>query len=95
VQVVEQPSPLLRRELDVAAQDVDVRLEARQRRAQLVGGVGDEAPLCLERLLERAEHRVERRAKTGQLASPSLRDALARLASPCDPLGRFRQPAYG
>ena len=53
-------SPLLGLEHDVAAQDVDVRLQARQRRAQLVRGVGDEAPLRLERLLERGEHRVER-----------------------------------
>ena len=95
VQVVEQAPPLLRFELDVSAQDVDVRLQARERRAQLVGRVGDEAPLRLERLLERSEHRVERRAEARELAAASLGNALARLARLCDPLGGRGQAAHG
>jgi len=52
-----------------------------------VRGVRDEAPLGLERFLERAEHRVERRTEPGQLAPPAFRHALARLAGLGDPLG--------
>src|SRR5206468_9061393 len=81
VEVVEQAPTLVRVELEVAAQDVDVRLQARQRRAQLVGGIGDEAPLCLERLLERGEHRVEGGAQGRELVVPALRNTLARFAS--------------
>ena len=94
VEIVEQAPALLGIESDVAAQDVDVRLQARQRRTQLVRRVGDEAPLRLERLLERREHRVERRAQGCELVVPALRDALARLAGLGDSLGGRRQPAH-
>ena len=50
--------------------------------------VGDEAALRLERLLEGAEHRVERRAEPRELPFAALRHALARLAGLGDPLGR-------
>ena len=50
-------------------QHVDVRLHARQRRTQLVRGVGDEAALRLDRVLECREHRVERRAESRELAA--------------------------
>ena len=95
VEIVEQRAALLGVELDVAAQDVDVRLQARQRRTQLVRRVGDEAPLRLERLLERREHRVERGAQGGELVVPALRNALARLAGLGDSLGGRGQPPHG
>ena len=94
MEVVEQAPALLGVELDVAAQDVDVRLQARQRRAQLVRRIGDETALRLEGLLERAEHRVERRSQSCELVVPALGDALTRLAGLCDSLGRRGQPAH-
>src|SRR5262249_13437028 len=94
VEVVEQARLLLGLELDVATQDVDVRLQAGQRRPQLVRSVGDEAPLRLERLLERRQHRVERGAEGCDLVVSSLWNPLARLAGLGDSLGRRGQSAH-
>src|SRR5262249_25941175 len=94
VKVVEQAPALLGRKLDVAAQHVDVRLQARQRSAQLMRGVGNETSLRLERLLEGAEHRVERGAEGSELVLPSLGNALARLAGLGDSLSGGGQPTH-
>ncbi len=55
-------------------EDFEVRQDARERRAQLVRGVGDEAPLARERGLafaacrvELVEHRLQRARKFGDL----------------------------
>ena len=47
---------------------VDLGPQHRQRRAQLVAGVGDEAALRVERRLQPVEHRVEARGQIGHLA---------------------------
>ncbi len=57
--VAQQPPPLLLGQPRRQRQHLDVRAQARQRRAQLVRGVGDELPLAADRRLQRAEHRVE------------------------------------
>ena len=46
-----------------------VAAQRRERRAQLVRGVGDEAALGLARLLERGEHRVERLRELADLVA--------------------------
>ena len=63
LQIGEETLPAFGIEALLLLQDLDVRLQARQRRAQLMRRVGDEALLRLERFLERREHRVERRAE--------------------------------
>src|SRR6202035_2017788 len=69
LEVVEEPLPRGWVEPFLLLQDFDVRLQARQRRAQLVRRIGDEAPLRLDRVLEGSEHRVERGAEPRELAS--------------------------
>ena len=74
----EQPLALARRQLPVAREHLDVRAQARQRRAQLVRGVRDELPLRgARRLLERREHRVEA-AREAARARPARRPRSAR-----------------
>ncbi len=72
----------------VAEGHVDLGPHHRQRRAQLVRGVGDEPPLAVERRVQPVQHRVER---VGQLLAPR------RPARPADPLVQrlVRQPARG
>ena len=97
LQVLEQPLARFRIELDGAdrtTEHVEVRLHARQRRAQLVRRVGDEAPLRLDRVLQRRQHRVERRAEPRDLVVAALGHALARVARARDPLGRVGQAAH-
>ena len=81
-----EPVSRVGREPVLLLQHVDVRLDARQRRAQLVRGVGDEAALRLDRVVEGGEHRVERRAEARQLAAPGLGNAFARIARARDAL---------
>ncbi len=50
-----------------AERQLELQLEDRQRRAQLVACVGDQRPLAGERVLEPAEHRVDGVAETMQL----------------------------
>src|SRR5207249_2443493 len=77
------------------AQHLDVRLQARQRSAQLVRRVGDEPALSLDRLLECAEHRVERSPEPRELTASARLDTLARIARLCDGLGGAGQPENG
>ncbi len=95
LEIVEQPLPLSGVEPLLLRQHLDVRLHARQRRAQLVRGVGHEAPLRLDRVPECPEHCVERGPEPRQLAATALRHALARVLRPRDPLRRRRQAAHG
>ena len=64
LEIGEQLPALRRVESLLLLQHLDVRLEARQRRSQLVRRVGDETALIFDRLLERRQHRVERRSET-------------------------------
>ena len=57
--VGQQPRALVGRQRVGLRQHLDVRAQARDRRAQLVRGVGDELALGGDRALERVEHRVE------------------------------------
>ena len=53
----------------LAVEQLDLGAQHRERRAQLVRGVGDEVALALERPLEPLEHVVERRGQDPHLAS--------------------------
>jgi hypothetical protein len=55
----------------VARDELELGPEHRQRRAQLVAGVGGEAALALEAVLEPREHLVEGRAETMELVVPT------------------------
>ena len=59
--VVEQLGAVLGGRRAAVREHLDVRAQARQRRAQLVRGVLDEPPLALGRVVERGEHLVEGR----------------------------------
>jgi hypothetical protein len=63
----EQLLALPRRKLLPAREHLDVRPHARQRRPQLVRGVGNEPALCLHGSVERAEHLVEGRREPAEL----------------------------
>ena len=66
-QVLEQLLPLGRRQRAIGEQYLEVCLQARQRRAQLVRRVGDQMALRHNRALERLQRRVERLRKPPQL----------------------------
>ena len=67
----------------LAQRELELGLQDRQRRAQLVAGVGDERALALERLLEPREHLVERRPEAADLVvGRADRQARARLVGP-------------
>jgi len=95
LEVGEETAARVRIEALLLLQHLDVRLHARQRRTQLVRGVGDESALCVERLLERREHCVERAAEPRQLVAAADRHALARFARLCDPFCRAGEAADG
>jgi hypothetical protein len=95
LEVGEEPGALLGCEPLLLLQDLDVRLQARERRAELVRRVGDEAPLRLDRLLECRKHGVERRAEARELVVTScFRNPLARVTRLRDPLRRLGQPPH-
>jgi hypothetical protein len=52
-----------------AQADVDLRAHRRQRRAQLVGGIGDQAVLLLDALPDAVEHRVQRGGQVRDLVA--------------------------
>jgi hypothetical protein len=73
----------------------DLRPHNRERRAQLVGGIRDEAALTRKRLVEAIEHRVERVGELSQLVGGALeRDPLTKIALGCDPPRRRRYPGH-
>ena len=51
--------------------ELELGLEDRQRRPELVAGVGDERPLARERRLDAVEHRVQGRRRAGRSRRPS------------------------
>ena len=81
--------------------ELEVREDARERRAQLVRGVGDELALALEHVLglelrglERLEHVVERSRELGDfVVGPRLRYLLAGVARAGDVTCRGGQPS--
>ena len=79
----------------VAGEHLDVRAQARQRRPQLVRRVGDELALRARRVLERAEHRVERRRQARELVVAGRVDAAREVARLGHLLGRPGQPLDG
>ena len=93
--VREQPPSLPARECTVAREDLDVRPQARERRPELVGRVRHELPLRAGRLLERSEHRVERRGETAQLVAPADVDPLGQVSGLGDALGGLGEPTNG
>ena len=73
---------------------VEVGLHARQRRAQLVRGVGDELALGQARALERGEHRVEARGQPPELVLLAGVDAMAEVLRARDAFGGAGQAAH-
>ena len=67
-------------DLPLGAQHVDVGLEARQRRAEFVAGVHDEAVLLTSRRRQRLEHRVEAPGETTDLRAARSVDRLLEVA---------------
>src|SRR4029077_12155339 len=63
----------------VPGEEVDVAAQGRQRRAELVGGVGNEPPLGVARVFEAAEHGVECRPEA---ADPAVYPGLRKPTTP-------------
>jgi hypothetical protein len=84
VEVLEHLGACLGIEVGMAAQDGEVRAHARQRGAQLVTGVLDEAPLVVAGGGERGEHAVERIAQPGDLVLAGDRHLHVQPAGPLD-----------
>ena len=91
----ERRRALLGRQVAGAGEQLDVRPDRRQRRAQLVRCVGDELALGLLGGLERGQHRVERIRQAVQLvAGAAGGDAPAEVAGLRDVLGGLGQAAH-
>src|SRR5207244_2911966 len=60
-------------------ENLDVRPQARQRRAQLVRSICDELTLSARRFLECTEHRVEAAGEPAELVAPSDLDTLGQV----------------
>ena len=82
-----------RRRREVAAQaHVELRAHHGERRAEVVRGVGDQALLLRDAVLQAVEHRVERHGQMGELVGAAgHRDPLAEPVDP-DLLGLRRHP---
>jgi hypothetical protein len=93
--VGEKPLPLARRKFLLARQHLDVRSQARERRAQLVGSVQHELTLRARRFLQGGKHRVEARGQTAELVAAGRVDALREIARLADALSRFGQTTHG
>ncbi len=78
----------------VAREVGDVAAQRRERRAELVGRVGQEAPLAFPHALQAGQHAVQRRGEYADLiVGGGFRQAPPRIARALD-LGRgFRKPA--
>ena len=90
----QDPRTLARGQLLAHRQRVEVGLHARQRRAQLVRGVGDELALCEARALERGEHRVEAPRQSPELVLLAGLDAVAEVLRARHAFGGARQAAH-
>ncbi len=94
--VGEQAAAVLRVELAALEQHLDVRPQARNRRAQLMRGVGDQLALGAHRLVERragalqpVEHGVEAPGELADLVVGVDPDAPAQVLGLADVLGRL------
>ena len=94
--VAQQPPALAGVHVSGLLQDLDVRAQAGDGRAQLVRGVGDELALRVNggverahRVLERVEHRVEARRQPPDLVLARRLDPPAEIARQRDVLGRL------
>jgi hypothetical protein len=76
-----------------AAERLDVRPERRQRGAQLVRGIGDQAALRRLRALQRGHHLVEARSQAAQLVVAADLDAPRQVVRAGHLLGRVRDLA--
>ena len=92
--------PLLHRRSRVIKRHLDVAPDYRQRRPQVMGGVGQELPLRLEGAFQTVEHSVESRGKPGEfVVGPGQRDTTREVG--CldlaghltDPVNRCQRPA--
>ena len=83
------PSPPVRSDA------LELGLDHRDRRAELVAGVGDEAPLALEGPPQPVEHLVERLAEPADLVAAGAAAAAARLAGQRDSAARRRIASTG
>ena len=88
-------SALARGQLLADRERVEVGLRARQRRAQLVRGVGDELALRQARALKRGQHRVEAPGQPPELVLLAGLDAVAEILRARHALGGARQAPYG
>ena len=92
--VAAQALLILRREPVALAQHLDVRLQARDRRAQLVAGIGDQVTLRLDRALERLERGVEALRKPRQLVAAADLQPLGEIEAPRERLRARREPGH-
>ena len=70
-----------------SGQQVDVRAQAGQRRAQLVAGIGHELALLGPRPVQGPQHVVEPGCQLGQLPVARLGDRRLQVTRPCDVAG--------
>src|SRR5204863_7488345 len=77
-----------------AREELEVRAQARERRAQLVRRVGDELPLLSQRHLERREHGVEAAGEARDLIAARERDTAREVTRARDLLDRRRESAH-
>jgi hypothetical protein len=95
VDVLHQLAAIAVGDLAAALEELDVRPQARQRRAQLVRRVGHELPLRGDGLLELVEGRVERAGEAAELVVAALGQAAAHVAVARDGLGPLGEAADG
>ena len=79
------------RQVAAGAEHLEVGAQRRERRAQLVRRVGDELALGALRVVERLEHRVERRGQPRELVVALRLDAARQVARAGDVLGGLGQ----
>src|SRR5581483_1903496 len=84
---------LLAREASAVEEDLDVRAQRGDRRAQLMRGVGDEVPLGLDRALQRLQRPVEAVSEAGELGRAALLEPLRAVERVGDTLGAAREAA--
>ena len=82
---------LLGRQTLGVAEDLDVRAQRGDRRAQLVARIGHQMALRLDRALERVEGRVEAAGQARELVAPGHRQALGDVETAGERLGPGRE----
>ena len=89
--VVDDRRSRLLRDVSLGAQHVDIGLEARQRRAEFVAGIHDQAVLLTSRRRQRLEHRVEAPGETADLCTTGAVDRLLEITRLGDTFGGIGQ----